>query len=418
MQIDPLKILERIAAAHNMITERVRDPFEGLEGFDYGLRKALDPYYDWQEFGRQILQSTPEHTLLFAEGVFGMTYLLFRIPDEQDCVFLMGPWVMSPRSPENREWAVRNFGEKADAAIQYYYDGIRVLNDESFYATLIAIVGTIMPEDDFHVDKIKAFAPLHFEPDRRYLSEPEFQKEIPVSMLEERYACENRILDAVAQGDAEAALNACHQMGRFSYDGRFTGTLYQAKLKMTVFNTLLRKSIERSKIHPFYIDKISGHYAAIIENMTEVDNNHLIWDMVKDYCSYVQRYSLKDYSPLVQKVINYINLNLSGPLSLKDLAAMCYISPPYLSNLFRQEVGVTLTDYINKQRIQRAAHLLTTTDQKISSVAENVGILDGNYFTKIFKRLTGMTPTEYRRKHRTVIAEEDLSAGTAVHSEQ
>ena len=407
MQIDPLKMLERIASAHNMITERVKAPFEGLEVFDYGLRKALEPDYDWQKLGQEILDCTPEHTLLFAEGVFGMIYMLFRIPDETDSVFMMGPWVMNPRTPENREWVVRNYGEKTDEAIQYYYDGIRVLNDESFYATLIAMVGTIMPEDDYHVEKKKAFAPLNFLPDRRYLNEPEFQKEIPISILEERYACENRILDAVAQGDAESALNACHQMGRFGFDGRFTGTLYQSKAKMTVFNTLLRKSIERSKIHPFYIDQISSRYASVIENMTEVDNNRLIWDMVREYCAYVQRYSLKDYSPLVQKVINHINLNLSQPLSLKELAAMCYISPPYLSNLFKQEVGITLTDYINRQRIHRAAHLLSTTDMKISSVAENVGILDGNYFTKIFKRIMGVTPTVYRREHRQDVTEEE-----------
>lgn len=407
MQVDLLMMLERIATAHNMITERVKEPFEGLEGFDYGLRSALDPYFDWKEFGRQILANTPEHTLMFAEGVFGMNYLLFRIPDEEDTVFMMGPWVMNPRTPESKEWAIRNFGEKGNEAIQYYYDGIRVLNDEAFFATMIAIVGTVMPEDDYHVDKKKEFLPFIFKPDRRYLSEPDFQQEIPVAILEERYACENRILEAVARGDAESALSACHQMTRFNYNGRFTGTLYQAKAKMTVFNTLMRKSIERSKIHPYYIDRISSRYAQIIENMTEVDNNRLIWDMVREYCSYVRMYSLKDYSPLVQKVINHINLNLSQPLSLKDLAAMCYISPPYLSNLFKQEVGVTLTDYINTQRIHRAARLLSTTDTKVSSVAESVGILDGNYFTKIFKRIMGMTPTEYRRRHRKTISDED-----------
>ena len=407
MQTDPLKILERIASAHNMLSQRVKAPFEGLDTFDYGLRKALDPYFDWEELGRQILLNTPEHSLLFAEGVFEMNYALFRIPDEEDCVFLLGPWVMNPRSEESKKWAIHNFGEKGNEAIQYYYDGIRVIREETFYATLIAFVGSFMPEDDYHVVSQKEFLPFVFKPDTRYLSEPEFQQEIPVNMVEERYACENRILDAVAHGDAEAALEACHQIGRFSYNGRFTGTLYQAKTKMTVFNTLLRKSIERSKIHPYYIDKISSRYANIIENMTEVDDNRLVWDMVKEYCSYVRLYSLKDYSPLVQKVINYINLNLSSSLSLKELASMCYISPPYLSNLFKQEVGVTLTDYINTQRIHRAARLLSTTDAKISYIAESVGILDGNYFTKIFKRIMGTTPTEYRRKHRKTIPQEN-----------
>lgn len=407
MLLDPLFILERFATAHNILSIRVKPPFQGLEKFDYGLRNSLDPYFDWEEFGKQILKFTPEHTLIFAEGVFNLNYALFRIPDEKDSVFMLGPWVNTERSEEDKQWAIKNFGEAGNNSIQEYYNGVRVIKDESFAATIMAFVGAMMPEDDYHVDQEKEFVPFIFKPDKRYFTEPDFQQEIPVSMLEERYANENKILDAVAHGDTETALAACHQMGRFSYGTRFTGTLYQCKAKLTVFNTLLRKSIERSKIHPYYIDKISSRYAQLIENMTDVDDKHLIWDMVREYCSYVRLYSLKDYSPLVQKVINYINLNLASSLSLKELAAMCYISPPYLSNLFKHEVGITLTDYINSQRIHRAARLLTTTDSKIATIAEMVGILDGNYFTKIFKRVMGMTPTEYRKRHKKTLPGEE-----------
>lgn len=87
-------------------------------------------------------------------------------------------------------------------------------------------------------------------------------------------------------------------------------------------------------------------------------------------------------------------------LSPKSLAAMYYISPSYLSSLFKQDTGTTLTDFINTQRIQRAANLLSSTEQNISVVAEQVGILDVNYFTKMFKKSMGSTPTQYRRQSR------------------
>ena len=98
----------------------------------------------------------------------------------------------------------------------------------------------------------------------------------------------------------------------------------------------------------------------------------------------------------MQKLINTINLNLSDQLSPKSLAAMYYISPSYLSSLFKQDTGTTLTDFINTQRIQRAANLLSSTEQNISQV----GILDVNYFTKMFKKSMGSTPTQYRRQSR------------------
>ena len=74
MQADLLDVLTRLASASNIRCMRVTPPFDGLDQFDYGLRKALDPYFDWQEFGSLLLQSTPPNTLLFAEGTFELQF--------------------------------------------------------------------------------------------------------------------------------------------------------------------------------------------------------------------------------------------------------------------------------------------------------------------------------------------------------
>ena len=68
MRVDPLQVLTKLAAAQNIPTRRVTPPFEGLDEFDYGLRRSLDPQFDWQEFGQLLLDNTPEQTLLFVEG--------------------------------------------------------------------------------------------------------------------------------------------------------------------------------------------------------------------------------------------------------------------------------------------------------------------------------------------------------------
>lgn len=122
------------------------------------------------------------------------------------------------------------------------------------------------------------------------------------------------------------------------------------------------------------------------------------YDMLRDYCECVTQHTLKDFSPLVQRVINHINLNLDTPLSLKSLAEMCCISPSYLSNLFKAETGVTLTDHITRQRIQRAAYLLINENDSVAQVGVRVGFLDDNYFTRTFKKIMGMPPTAYRKK--------------------
>ena len=398
MRVDPLQILTKLAAVQNIPTRRVTPPFEGLEEFDYGLRRSLDPQFDWQEFGQLLLDSTPENTLLLVEGTFELHFALFRIPDEKNTVFLIGPWTVGPRTPSARKWVRRYLGEAGEAAVQEYYNGVKILEASDFYGALRVVVDTMFG-CTVPVQELKEFLPFQFHPDTRYFHEPEFQKEIPVTMLEQRYESENRILDAVARGDEEAAIEAMHQHSRFTYGGRFEGTLYQQKNKMIVLNTLLRKAIEPSKVHPYYIDAISSKYSRIIEEANEVPNE-MMWQMTRDYCAYVRRYSLKEYSPAVQKVMNYVNLNVAEPLTLKSLAAMCFISPSYLSALFKQETGSTLIDYINTQRVNRAAQLLVQNNHTIAAVAEEVGILDVNYFTKIFKKTLGVTPTRYRREHK------------------
>ena len=399
MRVDPLQVLTKLAAAQNIPTRRVTPPFEGLDEFDYGLRRSLDPQFDWQEFGQLLLDNTPEQTLLFVEGTFELHFALFRIPDEENTVFLVGPWTFGQRSEKSRKCVKRHLGVAGESAVQEYYNGVKVLGANDFYSTIRVLVGMMFDEDELKVEQMKEFLPFQFLPDIRYFNEPKFQKDIPISMLEQRYESENRILEAVSRGDEEAAVEAMHQHSRFTYGGRFEGSLYQQKNRMIVFNTLLRKAIEPSKVHPYYIDAISSKYARIIEEADEVPEE-LMWQMVRDYCAYVRRYSLKEYSPAVQKVMNYVNLNVAEPLTLKSLAAMCFISPSYLSALFKQETGTTLIDYINTQRVNRAAQLLEHSSHAIAAVAEEVGILDVNYFTKIFKKTLGVTPTRYRREHK------------------
>ncbi|MGN0706507.1 MAG: helix-turn-helix transcriptional regulator [Faecalibacterium sp.] len=398
MQVDPLHVITRLASIYNFPCCRVRPPFEGLETFDYGLRRALDPAFDWQEFGRTLLANTPEKTFLLAEGTFELHFALFRVPDEADTVFMVGPWTTGPRSETSRQWAKQFLGENGDAAVQEYYNGVRIMPDNDFQAALYAIVSTMLGEDA-KVREIKEFRPFVFRPDPHAFTEPEFERDIPASMIEQRYECENRLTEAVAHGDEIAALAAIHQANRFSYGSRFSGTLYRQKTKLLILNTVLRRTIVSRGVHPYYVEKISSLYEQKIEDLMDVPDDTMLEQMVRDYCTYVRRYSLKGYSPTVQKVVNYINLNVAAPHTLKKLAAMCHISPTYLSGLFKQETGTTLIDYINTQRVLRGANLLIYTDRPITDIAEEVGFLDVNYFARIFKRTFGTTPTRYRREN-------------------
>jgi len=105
-----------------------------------------------------------------------------------------------------------------------------------------------------------------------------------------------------------------------------------------------------------------------------------------------------DSARAVDEVKAIIASNYREELDLAGLAERVYLTPSYLSRLFRQETGVTITDYLIQVRIEQAKKLLRSRpDLKTYEVGEQVGYPDSAYFTKLFKRIVGMTPNEYRQ---------------------
>lgn len=100
----------------------------------------------------------------------------------------------------------------------------------------------------------------------------------------------------------------------------------------------------------------------------------------------------------VKAAINLIHREYANDLTVTYVAEKIHISQNYLCRLFKQTVGCTPQAYIAKYRVEIAKRLLAETDWKIGSISESIGYMDSLYFSQIFKKYTGMTPTQYRKK--------------------
>lgn len=100
---------------------------------------------------------------------------------------------------------------------------------------------------------------------------------------------------------------------------------------------------------------------------------------------------------MVDKIITYIIKNYTKPLSLKEIAAQFYISPYYLSHLFKQTTNLSVVEYINSVRIRSAKELLETTKYSISQIASMSGFATSSHFRRMFKLGTGLSPSQYRK---------------------
>ena len=215
--------------------------------------------------------------------------------------------------------------------------------------------------------------------------------------VEERYNYENEIIKAVSKGQAHKA-KLLMSVTAPNFERRSPDLLRDLKNYSIIMNTLLRKAAESGGVHPVHLDSVSSDFALKIERLNSSNEaGDLMVDMFMTYCRLVKKYSIRQYSPPVQKALTYIESDLSADLSLSTLAAMQNISASYLSNIFKKETDKTVTEYVNGKRMDYAAHLLATTKQQIQSIAQICGIVDVQYFSKLFKKVKGMTPKEYRK---------------------
>ena len=216
--------------------------------------------------------------------------------------------------------------------------------------------------------------------------------------MEERYAYENELMDIVAKGLTHRAEVMMSSVSQLNYQQRLPDPLRNMKNYCIICNTLLRKAAQQGGVHPIHLDRMSSQYARTIETAPSLEQcSALIGDMIRAYCRLVRVQTGQNVSPPVQKVLTYIDANLSGNLSLSTLAGLLGVTPGYLSALFHRETGHTLAQHITEHRMKAALQLLTTTRLQVQTIAQLCGFADTNYFGKTFRRFYGVTPLQYRR---------------------
>lgn len=107
----------------------------------------------------------------------------------------------------------------------------------------------------------------------------------------------------------------------------------------------------------------------------------------------------------VQTMLSYLAEHYMEDISIQLLADLTCITPNYASQLFKEETGSTFSNYLTAIRIHKAASLLRNTDMAIFMVANRVGYKDYFYFAKVFKRITGYTPSTYRSTFQDSISQ-------------
>ncbi len=124
-----------------------------------------------------------------------------------------------------------------------------------------------------------------------------------------------------------------------------------------------------------------------------------LFDNVTSFLEGLFTYPDAKHTNLIHKCIQYISQNYAEYLTLEETAKALSHSPDYLGRIFKQETGVTFNHYVNNLRIEKAKKLIRNTDMRLTDISHMVGYADQSYFTKVFRRITGISPSEYIKRH-------------------
>ena len=153
--------------------------------------------------------------------------------------------------------------------------------------------------------------------------------------------------------------------------------------------TLLLKMIDEYENKPAnYMDCIKFNIIQILL----LANRHIDDEL------YTKNIETERTNETVSNIIGYINNNYYEDINLETISEKFYISPCYFSRIFKQTTNYSYVDYLNNVRIKEAQKLLTRTDMNITSISEKVGYKSSTHFGRIFKKITGISPTSFKKR--------------------
>lgn len=208
----------------------------------------------------------------------------------------------------------------------------------------------------------------------------------------------NEIKEALRAGKTQNALDVLDRMSQTYIENTVTKSGYIKSYYYTLWYTIAKEYV---KIYPKARENIVKSYESDSMQIEEIDTIEGLRAFLSEKLEVFEKESSRDQSnnAIVAKVKQIIEMEYGrSELSVKELAEDVYLTPTYLSTLFKQKTGRTIGNYLTEIRVEHAKELLQDKQLKLYNVSEQVGYGDPNYFAKIFKKSEGVTPSEYREQ--------------------
>ena len=364
-----------------------------------------------------LMQSVPLRDML-RTGIAGQKAPYLN--KEKNCVFFaalhagegylyMGPMCSEKRSAMKRRQLYESYGIDASSARSLPSFSLSEIRNMILLTNSALKNGNLENEELMHLNQIISVGEKNFYTEQVSFVLKEEAENDDIAFRHSYYE-ERLLMQAIREGRTEDAIRLAENMDRDT--GRLSAVEFAHWRNLAIIGISLctRAAIEGG-ISPEEGYRLSGYYIQKCD--TTQDPAHLLHyrnRAIEELTVRVRQHLEKPRgSGHVERCKDYVRKHYREKIYLEDVAEALGISPTYLSKLFKKETGQCLQDYINEERVFRAANLLIYSRLSLPEIAEYVHFPNQSYFGKIFKQVKHMTPKEYRDRYTpTEVTEERL----------
>jgi two-component system, response regulator YesN len=206
----------------------------------------------------------------------------------------------------------------------------------------------------------------------------------------------NRLLVELEENNKEAFAQTAMELQLFLQGGRFTPSAAVHSISRFVERVLL------------VVKQMGGNEEELRQLLVRLEEEYHVWTLpqLTECFLRITGEAAQSIDILrkdrnkgdIERIKKYIDSHYADNMNLKNIAALFYMNPVYLGQLFRKTYGVYFNDYLLERRVEEAKKLLRQTDLRMYEIAERVGIKNANYFVSQFEKLVKLSPMEYRNK--------------------
>ena len=400
-----IEFIEEIFQMNKVPVHMVTLPISNLNVIDLGLREQILGIPDASAHINTRIGKIPDRTIVHWSDLFQCHYTLLRGVNPEE-ILIIGPMCYGRLEEAFCENLLRKIKapDKLRPSLRAYYSNLKWVKDPIAWQDFCGLIAKYMWDGESY-EVVHQYESKDLEIDwqqvyQEALKNPE-RPPVNLRFVEDRYEAEKEFLQAVSTGNESLAIERAKVLFDKEMLPRIPNRIRDQRNLLIALNTILRKQAEAAGVTPIHIDLFSNSNVQKIEQLSSMEQVHSFrWYILQGYCRLIRECTLSSYSLPIRRAITYMQADLTADLSLKNIASQVNVSPGYLSTLFSKEVGVSLTEYVNRSRIAFAEKLLENSDLPTKSIAFQCGISDICYFNRMFKRVTGMTPKVYREKSK------------------